>query len=331
MTRHLLSGYLQRFFADRLSAQQKASPNTINSYRDSFRLLLKFTATRKRCTPTDLMVSDIDADLVGKFLTDVEKTRGNGARSRNARLSAIRSFFRYVAVNEPDLLHHCQKVLAMPAKRFERRSIDYLTSQEMDALIAAPDIATWHGRRDQTLLTLALQTGLRVSELIDLSGDDVVLGTGAHVRCIGKGRKERATPLRKDSVKALRAWHAERDAPPSAPLFVSNRHERLSRDAVERIVRKHVVAAAKQCPSLKKKRVTPHVLRHSAAMQLLHSGVDRTVIALWLGHESVETTQMYIHADMRMKEQAMARTKANNTPRGRYRPSDSLLSFLEAL
>ena len=331
MKKLALAPYLQRFFTERLGTQMKASPNTVASYRDTFRLLLKHAAAKLAKTPTDLQVADIDADLVGAFLTDIESTRGNCARSRNARLSAVRSFFKYVAISEPQLLHHCQRILAMPSKRYEKRTIDYLTRAEIEAVIAAPDIATWYGRRDRAILALALQTGLRVSELINLSGRDVALGSGAHVRCVGKGRKERATPIRKDSVKLLRAWITERGGDEAEPLFVSNRNERLSRDAVEQIVRKHVKAAAKICPSLKKKCVTPHVLRHSAAMQLLQNGVDRTVIALWLGHESVETTQMYIHADMQIKEKAMARTRPVAAKAGRYRPDDKLLAFLEAL
>lgn len=331
MKTHPLPAYLQRFFTERLATQLKASPNTVASYRDTFRLLLRYAASRLRRPPTELQVADIDAELVGLFLADIESTRGNGARSRNTRLSAIRSFFKYVAVNEPQLLHHCQRILAMPPKRHERRVIDYLSRAEIEALIAAPDLSTWHGRRDRALLALALQTGLRVSELIGLSCGDIVLGAGAHVRCMGKGRKERATPIRKDSVKMLRGWLAERSGADADPVFVSNRNQRLSRDAIEQIVRKHVQSASAGCPSLSKKRVTPHVLRHSAAMQLLQNGVDRTVIALWLGHESVETTQMYIHADIQLKEKAMARTRPIKAPPGRYQPDDKLLAFLEAL
>lgn len=331
MNTHVLAIYLQRFFTDRLGTQLEASPNTIISYRDTFRLLLKYAAAQLKKAPTDLRVADVDAELVGMFLAEIESTRGNGARSRNTRLAAIRSFFKYVAVNEPQLLHHCQRVLAMPAKRHEKRIIDYLTRDEIEALVAAPDLSTWHGRRDRALLVLTLQTGLRVSEAINLSCSDIVLGAGAHVRCMGKGRKERATPIRKDSVKVLRDWLVERRGMEADPLFVSNRDTRLSRDAVERIVRRHVSTAAKTCRSLKKKRVTPHVLRHSAAMQLLQNGVDRTVIALWLGHESVETTQMYIHADMQIKEKAMARTRPVDARPRRYRPNDKLLAFLEAL
>jgi len=328
---HPLAPYLQRFFTDRLATQLRASPHTVTSYRDTFRLLLRYAVDRIGRAPTELQMADIDADLVGSFLNDIEKRRGNSARSRNTRLAAIRSFFKYVAVNEPQLLHHCQRVLAMPSKRHEKRAIAYLVRAEIEAVIAAPDLLTWHGRRDRALLALALQTGLRVSELINLFCGDVVLGAGAHVRCMGKGRKERATPLRKDCVKVLRNWLAERGGTDKDPLFVSTRDERLSRDAVERIVRKHVTAAARQCPTLRKKRVTPHVLRHSAAMQLLQNGVDRTVIALWLGHESVETTQMYLDADLAMKERALARTAPLNVGLGRFRPRDSLLAFLEGL
>lgn len=331
MKTYPLPVYLQRFFTERLATQLRASQNTVASYRDSFRLLLKFASDRLKRAPTDLEVADIDADLVGGFLDHVETARANGARSRNVRLAAIRSFFKYVAINEPQLLHHCQRIQAMPSKRYEKRAITYLNQAEIEALVAAPDGSTWTGRRDRTLLLLALQTGLRVSELITLTGADVVLGTGAHVRCLGKGRKERATPLRKDCVLAMRNWLAEHVGDPSKPLFVSNRGDRLSRDAVERIVCKYVEVASRRCPTLKSKRVTPHVLRHSAAMQLLQNGVDRTIIALWLGHESIETTQIYIHADLGLKEQAMAKTKPVAVPEGRYRPSDELLAFLESL
>jgi len=323
--------YVQRFFSERLASQLRASPNTIASYRDTFRLLLRYASDQLKHAPTDLLVADIDANLVGNFLSFIEKTRGNSARTRNARLAAIRSFFRYVAVNEPQLLHHCQRILAMPSKRYEKRTIAYLNREEIEAIIATPDQSTWLGRRDRALLMLALQTGLRVSELIHLVVSDVVLGTGAHVRCIGKGRKERSTPLRKDCVKVMRAWFQERTAEDNAPVFISNRGGILSRDAVERIVRKHVAMAAKQCVSLGTKKVSPHVLRHSAAMELLQNGVDRTIIALWLGHESVETTQMYIHADIRMKERAMANTSPIKVQAGRYQPDDELLAFLESL
>ena len=331
MTTHPLPIFVQRFFTERLANQLTASPNTVASYRDTFRLLLTFAKDCLGRQPTDLLVTDIDAELVGRFLDFVETSRGNSARSRNIRLAAIRSFFKYVAINEPGLLHHCQRVLALPSKRYQKRMIDYLDREQIEALLAAPDLSTWYGRRDTALLHLCVQTGLRVSELIDLRCGDVVLGTGAHVRCRGKGRKDRSTPLRADTVAVLGAWLDERADTTDRPLFVSNRNGRLSRDAVERIVQKYVALASEHCPTLKGKHVSPHCLRHTAAMALLHKGVGCTVIALWLGHESVETTQIYLHADLQVKEKAMQRTKPVDTPPGRYRPSDALLDNLERL
>lgn len=332
MKTYPLSIYVQRFFAERLAAQLGASPNTLASYRDAFRLLLRYACDHLGRAPTCLQIADIDAELIAGFLDHVETARANSARSRNARLAALRSFFKYVSFQEPQLLHHCQRILAMPAKRHEKRAVSYLKRTEIEAIIKAPDPKTWCGRRDRTLLLLALQTGLRVSELIQLNCGDVFLGGGAHVRCMGKGRKERSTPLRKDGAEALRRWLAERAGASDASLFVTQRGERLSRDAIERLVAKHARRASRTCPTLAGKRVTPHALRHSAAMELLQNGVDRTVIALWLGHESVETTQMYIHADMQIKEQAMAKTQPVAVAAGgRYRPKDELLAFLESL
>ncbi len=321
---------LQSFFAERL-LQCGASAHTISGYRDSFRLLLRFAAQRLAKAPSDLSIEDLDAPFLGRFLEHLERGRGNSARTRNARLSALRSFFRCVALNEPAYSLHCQRILAMPAKRHERRPIDYLQRPEIEALLLAPDACTRAGRRDRTLLTVAVQTGLRVSELTGLRVQDVVLGAGAHVRCRGKGRKQRSTPLRKDAAAMLKAWLAEMKASPSEPVFPSLRGGPLSRDAVERIVAKHAASAARRCPSLKNKKATPHMLRHTAAMDLLHHGVDRAVIALWLGHESVETTQMYLHADLSLKERALALTAPLGVAPGRYRPDDKLLAFLESL
>ncbi len=326
-----LAGLLQAFFTDRLIRQRQASPHTIASYRDTFRLLLGFAQQRLKKAPSALSLEDIDAPHVGAFLDHLEQERGNGARSRNARLGAIRSFFRYAAFSEPGHSALIQRVLAMPTKRYDHRPIEFLTRPEIDALLSAPDLNTWHGRRDHTLLLLAVQTGLRVSELTGLRCQDVVLGSGAHVRCQGKGRKERCTPLRKDAVAALGSWLRERNAQPSEPLFPNARGGSLSRDGVEYLLDKHVAAARRRCPSLERKRISPHVLRHSAAMDLLQHGVDRSVIALWLGHESVETTQMYLHASLEMKEQALAKTTPLNVPAGRYRPDDQLLAFLRSL
>ena len=322
---------LQAFFTDRLLRQRAASPHTIAGYRDAFRLLFRFAADRLRKAPSALRIEDLDAPFVGAFLEHLEQARGNRARTRNARLAAIHSFFRYVALSEPAHALHCQRILAMPNKRYERRPIEFLERAEIDALLAAPDAATWSGRRDRTLLTVAIQTGLRVSELIGLCWQQVNVRTGAHLRCEGKGRKQRCTPLRRDATAVLAAWLREQRGQAQEPVFPSTRGTPLSRDAVEQLLAKHVATAQERCPSLRRKRVTPHVLRHTAAMELLQHGVDRTVIALWLGHESVETTQLYLQASVRMKEQALARTTPFGIKAGRYRPDDKLLAFLEGL
>ena len=327
-----LAPLLQSYFSERLLDQRCASPQTVAAYRDSFRLLLRFASARTGKAPSDLALDHLDAACIADFLRHLETDRHNSARTRNARLSAIHSFFRYVATREPAELALAQRVLAIPHKRFERALVTFLSAAEVDALLAAPDRSTWLGRRDHALLLIAVQTGLRVSELIGLRRDDVELvGTAAHVRCRGKGRKDRCTPLRKQSVVVLRAWMKEIDEAGSAPLFPSRRNNALSRDAVERIVDKHRARAARTCPSLRDKTVSPHVLRHTSAMQLLHASVDCSVIALWLGHESIETTQMYLHADLSIKERALARTAPPRTGARRYRPADGLLSFLERL
>ncbi len=331
MTTLTLPALLQRFFTDRLRTQMEASPNTIAGYRDTFRLLLRFASQKRNKPPTNLLIEDLDVDLVGDFLLHVETVRRNSARSRNTRLAAIHSFFRFVAMNDPAHLLHCQRILAIPSKRYVRRTVNFLSREEMDALLAGPDRSRWIGRRDHALLMVALRTGLRVSELINLRRRDVVLTHGAHIRCEGKGRKQRSTPLRPETAKTLEAWTKERACADDEPLFPTLRGGRLSRDAVEHIVRRYAVAGAKTCPSLTAKRVTPHVLRHSTAMALLQNGVDRSVIALWLGHESVETTQAYVHADLRLKEKALARVSVTPSPPGRYRPDDTLLAFLESL
>ena len=325
------SGLVQAFFTDRLLRQRRASPHTVAGYRDTFRLLLRFAKERLGTAPSKLSLTDLDARFVGDFLDHLEKERGNGARSRNTRLAAIHSFFHYVALQEPAYAEQCRRILAIPSKRYQRRLIEYLTAEEIDALLAAPDRTTWIGRRDRALLLVAIQTGLRVSELISLRRDDLVLGTGAHVRCDGKGRKDRWTPLRQDVVVVLAEWFRERPAEPTEAAFPSSRGGSLSRDAVERLVARHQRSAERRCPSLKRERVTPHVLRHTAAMQLLQHGIDRSVIALWLGHESVETTEMYLHANLRQKEEALAKVTPSDLSPGRFRPDDELLAFLEGL
>jgi site-specific recombinase XerD len=309
----------------------EASPNTIAGYRDTFRLLLRFAAEKLGKTPTKLQMEEVDVNLIGDFLTHVETVRHNSARSRNTRLAAIRSFFGYVAMNEPSYLLHCQRILAMPGKRYVRRVVDFLDRPQMDALLAAPNLSTWISRRDHTILLVALRTGLRVSEIVNLRWQNIIFGTGAHVSCEGKGRKQRCTPIRRDSLAALEAWFRERAGAADDPVFPTIRGDKMSRDALERVVRKYAKASCLACPSMAGKRVSPHVLRHSTAMELLQNGVDQTVIALWLGHESVETTQIYVHADLRLKEKALARVTSKDSPPGRYRPEDDLLAFLESL
>lgn len=326
-----LAPTLQAFFTDRLIGQRQASAHTIAGYRDTFRLLLRFAADRTRTSASELDFADLDAPLIAAFLTHLETERGNGVRTRNHRLAAIHSLFGYAALHHPEHAASIQRVLAIPPKRFERNLVTFLTDDEVDALLAACDRSSWTGRRDHAMITLAIQTGLRISELAGLTCADVVLGVGAHVRCVGKGRKQRHTPLLPLTVEVLRAWLAERRGTPSEPLFPTSTGRQLSRDAIERRVSHHVRAAAQGCPSLRTKKVSAHTLRHTAAMRLLLSGVNVTVIALWLGHEQVTTTNVYLHADMSQKERAIARTTPPNTTPGRYRAPDTLLAFLETL
>jgi len=327
----LLAPTLQAFFSGRLIGQRHASPHTIAAYRDTLKLLIAFTAQRTGRPPSALDIDDLDAPLIGAFLDHLERERHNSVRTRNARLAAIRSLFKYAALRHPEHAATIERVLAIPPKRFQRALVTFLTEPELDALLAAPDRSTWTGRRDHAMLLLAAQTGLRASELIGLTGGDVQLGAGAHLSCLGKGRKQRITPLTKQTVAMLRTWLAERAVQPDQPLFPTRTGRALSRDAIERRIAIHAEAAAAACPTLQTKKLTAHVLRHTAAMRLLHAGVDTSVIALWLGHEQIETTQIYLHADMTLKEQALSRTTPPNTPPGRYLPPDTLLAFLEAL
>lgn len=326
-----LAPILQGFFTDRLARQKKASPNTVAAYRDTCKLLLAFAQEKAGKPPSRLSLADLNAALIGEFLHHLEEQRGNGSATRNARLAAIHSLFRYAAPRAPEHATVISQVLAIPPRRHERALVSYLTPEETDALLATPDRETWHGRRDHALLLLAVQTGLRVSELTGLTCQDAHLAAGPHVRCHGKGRKDRATPLTSQTVKVLRTWLAELAPGPDTPLFPTQAGGRLSRDAVERLVGKHAAAAAAGSPSIKEKNITPHTLRHTAAMSLLRAGVDTSIIALWLGHEDSETTQVYLHADMTIKEQALARVQQPGTSPGRYRPPDSLLTFLDNL
>ncbi|HEX2288794.1 MAG TPA: tyrosine-type recombinase/integrase [Pseudonocardiaceae bacterium] len=326
-----LAPTLQAFFTDRLVAQKNASGHTVASYRDTLRLLLVFTAERTGTQPARMQVEDLQAPLIGAFLNHLEHERGNSVRSRNTRLAAIHSLFRYAALRLPDHADLIARVLAIPPKRCDHAVVSFLDKREIEALLDAPDTSRWIGRRDRALLMLTVQTGLRVSELTGLRCRDVHLGHGAHVRCLGKGRKQRCTPLTSQTVAVLQAWLRERQGQPNDPLFPTSHGRTLSCDAVAWLLSKHAATAQQRCPSIGTKTITPHVLRHSCAMTLLRAGVDTSVIALWLGHEKTDTVQIYVHADLALKERALARTTPLGAKPGRYRPPDALLTFLEGL
>jgi len=326
-----LAPTLQAYFTERLITQRSSSPETIVAYRDAFRLLLRFAQEQTGKQPFQLDLDDLDAPLIGAFLTHLEQDRGNSPRTRNARLGAIHSFYRFAALEHPEHAHTIARVMAIPTKRYERNTVSYLDRDEIAALLAAPDKRTWLGRRDHALLTLMIQTGVRVSELTGLSIADLHLGRGPHIRVLGKGRKKRATTLTSETVKVLSSWIKERQGQPNEPLFPTRQGSPLSRYTIGVIVTKHAATATANCPSLQFKRVTPHTLRHTNAMLLRAKGVDIATIALWLGHESTQTTHIYEHADPALKEQAIARTAPLGAKPGRYRPSDVLLAFLEGL
>lgn len=327
-----LPALIERYFTERLMRQRSVSPNTIASYRDTFRLLFSFAQARLHKRPSDLALGDLDAPFLCAFLEDLEAHRRVSVRTRNLRLTAIRSFFRFVAFEEPGHSAHIQQVLEIPSKRHDKRQIHFLTRPEIEAILAAPDRTTWFGRRDYTLLLLAVQTGLRLSELVGLDRDSIVLGRGAHVRCLGKGRKERATPLTKLVRSAIQVWLEEPPRHAATALFPNMHGGHLSADSVQSLLSKYVAQARSRCDSLKSKQVSPHVLRHSAAMELLQAGVDCSVIALWLGHESIETTQTYLHEHLALKEAALAKLEPLESGKAtRFRPDDHLLEFLNAL
>ena len=326
-----LAPLLERFFTQRLMQQRQASPHTISSYRDTFRQFLKFAQQHLQQQPSDLNFEQIDAPLIVAFLDELEKHRGLTVRSRNLRLTAIHSFFHYAAFELPTHGAQIQRVLAIPSKRFTRRLVSFLSRPEVDALLSAPDRSTWSGRRDHAFILTAVQTGLRLSEITGLKHEDLIQGIGAHLRVIGKGRKERCIPVAKSTLAVLKAWLREPARGDSGILFPSARGQQLSVHGVQYLLNKHRTTASKVCLSLKQKRVTVHRLRHTMAMDLLQAGVDRSVIALWLGHESVETTQIYLEATLAMKEQALARTTPPQGKWARYQPGDRLLGFLNSL
>jgi integrase/recombinase XerD len=326
-----LAPLLQAFFTDRLAAQRHASPHTVLSYRDALRLLLDYATATTGKKPSALDIADLNAPLIAAFLDHLERDRHNSVRTRNNRLAAIHSLFSYAALHHPEHADTIARVLAIPVKRYDRTMLTWLTEPEVDALLATPNRTSWTGRRDHALLVLAIQTGLRISELIGLTHADIQLGAGAHVRCLGKGRKERATPLTKHTVAVLRTWIDEQPGAPTDALFPTRTGATLSRDAVEHRLAGYFAIASGNCRSLQGKRVTMHTLRHTAAMRLLQSGTDTAVIALWLGHEQLATVQIYLHADMEQKERAVARLTPPGTRPGRYQPPDPLLAFLRQL
>ncbi len=322
---------LEVFFTDHLMTQRQTSKHTIASYRDTFRLLLMFAHKELRKPPALLTIDDLNVSFIKKFLSHLESNRAVSARTRNQRLAAIRSCFRFAALYLPEKSHLIQQVLALPSKRYKRTLVSFLTKEEVHALLAAPDTKSWSGKRDYTLILLAIQTGLRVSELTGIRRADLHLGSGPYVRCSGKGRKERCTPLTKQSVAALTTWLRHIPASEDEHVFVGIRGTPLTADGVQYILSKHVAQARKQCSSLGHKRISPHVLRHTAAMRLLLAGIDRTVIALWLGHESVDTTLMYLEANLKMKEKAVKKTSLPDSNTRRFKARDKLLAFLEGL
>ena len=326
----LVAPTLESFFTDRLAKQKYASPRTVASYRDALKLLLVFVQDKTGVTPAKLDWTSLDTDMISAFLEHLESERHNGARTRNLRLTAIRSLFSYASLRHPEHAALIQRVLAIPPKRVEKPIVSFLAGAEIDALMNAPDLSRWEGRRDRALLLVGVQTGLRVSELTGLNCGDISLGVGSNVRCEGKGRKHRAVPLTTSTEAVLKVWMSERAGNRDEPAFPTRTGRRLSRDAVEKLVHKHAVIAGERCPTLPK-TLHPHVLRHSCAMSLLQAGVDTAVIALWLGHADIRSTQAYLHADMSIKQRALDRMTPTNAAPGRYRPGDSLLAFLEDL
>ena len=326
-----LAPVLQSFFTDRLYRQLNASRHTIRAYRDTFRLLLGYAHQHTGKQPCQLDLTDLDAALISAFLQHLEHERHNTTRTRNMRLAAIRSLFRYASYRQPADAAVIQRVLTIPDKRATRAVVSFLSPVEVEALLAAPDRTTWLGRRDHALLAVAVRTGLRVSELTGLRCRDIILGTGAHVRCVGKGRKERCTPLTTDTVNVLRVWLAETANVGDQPVFPTRQGRPLNPDSIGDLVDRHVDTARHDCPAWTSTNVTPHTLRHTTAMTLLAAGVDTTVIALWLGHEHAQTTQTYLHGDLTIKQTALDRTTPAHVPPGRYQPPDTLLAFLQAL
>lgn len=322
---------VQAFFAEHLCQHKAVSPRTVSSYRDTFRLLLRFVKDSTGISPSALCIDHLDAPMILRFLDHLENKRNNTARSRNTRLAAIRSFYRFVELREPTALAVAMRVLAIPSKRTERRLVGYLTRTEMDAMLDAPSAASQSGRRDRALLLTMYNTGARVSEIAGLCRCDVTLDKSPHVHLHGKGRKDRAVPIWSRTAQTLRLWFNETGTASTDAAFPNARGGHLSRHGVAFIVHKAHELSRVDCPSLKHKRVHPHLIRHATAMHLLQSGVDPAVIALWLGHECVETTHVYVEADLQMKREALDKLAPAGRPARPFKPDDSLMAFLAGL
>ena len=331
MHNHVIAPHVQAFFAEYLCQQRRLSPQTILSCRDTFRLLLAFLQAHAGVEPSAVCIADVDAPVVLRFLTYLEQERGNSVRSRNIRLSAIRTFFRFVALRVPDNLGIVTRVLAIPMKREDHKLIGYLTRPEIQALLAAPDRSKWVGRRDHALLLTLYNSGARVSELITLKRDQVCWGASTFLQLHGKGRKERTIPLWAETVRVLRTWFAELGEYAPNIAFPSVRGKPLSRDGVDYLLKHMVQRATNACPSLAAKTISPHVVRHTTAMHLLQAGVDIATIALWLGHESIDTTHGYLQADLAMKEKALGKLDPIEGQWTRFHADDPLLAFLASL
>jgi integrase/recombinase XerD len=324
----LVGPLLQRYFTDYLIAQRRLSPQTLASYRDTFRLLLQFIHREMKVEPSLLTIAQLDADIVLRFLDSLEQKRGNAVVSRNLRLTAIRSFFRMVALYSPESVGSATRILAIPMKRTARPLLEYVSREEIDTILETIDRSHWCGRRDYALLLTMYNSGARVSELCGLRTDQISVGKNSYVHLHGKGRKERAIPLWPTTSRVLKEWLRENT---SNIVFPGIRGEPLSRFAVRLLLQNAVAAAEPYCASLRKKRISPHTVRHGTAMALLEAGVDISVIALWLGHESMETTNGYLHTSLAMKEKALAKVTPTGSTFRRFRPDDNLLTFLASL
>ncbi len=327
----LIAPHLETFFADHLCNHKRVSQQTIASCRDTFRLLLTYLRDTQKIQPSRLKLTELDAPVVLSFLQYLESERGNSVRSRNLRLSAIRSFYRWVALREPEYIGIVTRIMAIPSKREDKKLIGYLTRPEIDAIINAPEKTTWAGRRDRAMLLTLYNSGARVTEIATLERSQVYFGLETYLQLNGKGRKERTVPLWPETVTALKSWFRELADLESPAAFPSARLRLISRHGINHILQGAVEKASEKCHSLREKSITPHIVRHTTAVHLLQSGVDVAVIALWLGHENIETTHVYLATDLEAKEKALSKLKPGVGPTARYKADDALLTFLKAL